>query len=261
MGDARVRPEHVANNGVIKPINQWDKIPPLDYGCRCWLEQTQEKPNGKDISVYNDKIAGNAALTGELFTKKNSYFQNVPKTDKQEVYANTEMMKKYMPYNSSKKVGESTVYISDFADLKDLQDNIKVAELLAEALKKDVYVRYHINPGNVKNEKNPEIGIETPNKLYDLKTYRKIVDGKEVTPYNFVRNSLVTLNKQKANGVLDFSGYEGKIEVLKSEISKSLSENIRSRVAVSNVIVVYNGKVYKISRKQILSNDFSNFMK
>ena len=59
MGDAEVRPEHAANDGVIKPINQWTKIPPLDYGCRCWLEQTFESPNGRNISVFNGTIANN----------------------------------------------------------------------------------------------------------------------------------------------------------------------------------------------------------
>jgi len=260
MGDANVRPEHAANEGVIKPINEWTKIPPLDYGCRCWMEQTTENPNGRDITVYNDKIANNAATTGELFTGKNSYFQNVPKTDKQAVYGNTELMKKYMPYNRQVKVGDKTVHISDFADLRDLEDNIKAAKLLAKELDKDVYVRHHITPGNVKKEKNPELGIETPNKLYDLKTYRKVVDGKEVTPYNFVRNSIRTLNEQKASGVLDFSGYKGEKDNLRVEISKSLSENIRSRVNVKNVIVIFDNKTYQVGRKQILSNDYAKFM-
>jgi hypothetical protein len=260
MGDGDVRPEHAANEGVIKPIGQWTQIPPLDYNCRCKLEQTNEKPNDRDITVKNETVANNAAMTGQVFIKKHSYFRAVPKTDKRAVFGNAELMKKYMPYNNAKKIGDKTVFISDFADLKDLQDNIKAAELLAKELNKDVYIRYHIIPGNVKGEKNPELGIETPNKLYDLKTYRPVVEGKNVPVKNFVKNSLCTLQKQGASGVLDFSGYNGNKANLKSEISKSLSENIRSRVNVKNIIVAFDAKAYKISRKQILANDFSNFM-
>jgi hypothetical protein len=260
MGDSDVRPEHAANEGVIKPVNDWTKIPPLDYGCRCWLEQTMEKPNGKDITVYDDKIANNAALNGEIFVEKNSYFQGVTKANKQAVYGNAELMKKYMPYNNTKKVGDKTVFISDFADMKDLTDNVKAAELLAEELQKDVYVRYHINPGYGLKERNPELGIETQNKLYDLKTYRPVVDGKNVPVENFVKNSIRTLQKQRASGVLDFSGYKGGGGDLKKAIAEGLEDNIYNKNYVQNIIVIFRSKAYKISRSEVAKGDFSKLL-
>ncbi len=205
MGDDDVRPEHAENEGIIKPVNQWDKIPPLDFGCRCWLEQTFESPNNRDITVFNDKIANNAAISGDLFTQKNSYFQQIPATEKQAVNAGTDLMKEFMPYNRQIKVGENTVFINDFADLSDLQPNIDAAKIVAEFLNKDIYIRPHIEI---------EFGIGTRNTFADLKT---MSEGSK----NFFDSRMRSASKQGCKlVVMNIDNFNGNAAELQTKVKK-----------------------------------------
>jgi hypothetical protein len=251
MGDAEVRPEHAANEGVIKPINQWTKIPPLDYGCRCWLEQTFENPNSRDISVFNDTIANNPAINGELFTRNNGYFQHIPASERQTINANTDLMKEYMPYNRQIKAGESTIYINDFADLSDMQPNIDAAKIVADFLKKDIYIRPHIDIAH--GHPNPEFGIGRQNILADLKTM-------EPNSKNFFKGRIKSASKQGCKYVvMNIDNYEGnmtdlipKIKVAFEWSGKPTNQNIEK------LIIIRNGKVTSITQKQIRKDMFDN---
>jgi hypothetical protein len=254
MGDAEVRPEHAENEGVIKPINEWTKIPPLSYGCRCWLEQTMEAPNGRNIEVYDDKIANNAAINGTLFTPKNGYFQKIPATQKQTINANTDLMKEFMPYNRTIKAGEKTVFVNDFADLSDLQPNIDAAKQVAELLNKDVYIRPHVDA--VQGHKNPELGIGTRNNFADLKTMKK-------SSKNFFNNRLRAADKQGCEYVVaNIDTYNGTQGDLNSMIrsgflwdGKNISENVQQ------VILLKGNNAAKITRKQVLKGDYGSLDK
>lgn len=92
IGDGRVRPEHAALDGIIRPVNDsfWDThFPPNGWGpCRCSVIQTVggiETPNG-NIPVMTDKqvpeiFRFNPAKERIVFSKKHPYF-DVPKKDK-----------------------------------------------------------------------------------------------------------------------------------------------------------------------------------
>ena len=254
MRDADVRPEHAANEGVIKPVNEWIKIPPLDYGCRCWLEQTDEKPNGRDITVYNDTIANNPAINGEGFTKKNGCFQRIPKADRQAVFANTDLMKEYMPYNRAIKVGSNSVYINDFADLNDLQPNIEAAKIVSDFLNKDVYIRPHINIAH--NHKNPEFGVGTRNNLADLKT---MAEGSN----KFFKSGIENASKQGCRYVvMNIDNYTGSILDLPQKIKagfefagKPINRNIQK------IFIIRNKNIIQLTRKQIKKDLFDDIYK
>lgn len=69
--DARVRPEHKSLDGTIRPLNDpfWDKhTPPLDWGCRCDVVQTDEAPTeikgGLQLKI---EFENNPAKTGKIF--------------------------------------------------------------------------------------------------------------------------------------------------------------------------------------------------
>lgn len=71
VGDDRVRPEHEILNGTVKPIDDpfWNShLPPLDWGCRCSVEQTDEEPNtvrgGEQVKLEFDN---NPGKTGKIF--------------------------------------------------------------------------------------------------------------------------------------------------------------------------------------------------
>src|SRR5690606_10905975 len=69
--DARVRPEHKVLDGTIRPYNDpfWNiYTPPLDWGCRCHVEQTDEEPTEVKGRIQT-KIAfeNNPATSGKIF--------------------------------------------------------------------------------------------------------------------------------------------------------------------------------------------------
>ncbi|MDR0872997.1 MAG: DUF935 family protein [Prevotellaceae bacterium] len=257
MGDSNVRPEHAANEGVIKPINQWTKIPPLDCGCRCWLEQTTEKANGKDISVYNDKIANNAALNGQLFTEKNSYFQNIPASDKQIIRENTDLMKEYAPYNRQIKAGGNTVFVNDFAHLDDLQPNIDAAKIVAEFLKKDIYIRPHIDIAE--GHPNPEFYIGRSKNIADLKTMQE--DSK-----NFFKSRITSANTQGCKDVvMNISAYKGNASDLSGKILEGFYNKYKGDAPynfnIKRLIIIRGDKVIQLTRKQVEKGIFRDLEK
>ena len=71
VNDARVRPEHKVLNGTIRPYNDlfWENnLPPLDWGCRCHVEQTDEEATeikgGVQMKI---EFKNNPGKTGEIF--------------------------------------------------------------------------------------------------------------------------------------------------------------------------------------------------
>lgn len=73
VGDNRVRPEHKVLDGTIRPYNDpfWKThTPPLDWGCRCNIIQTDEEPN-EIPGGFQTKIEfeNNPAETGKIFSK------------------------------------------------------------------------------------------------------------------------------------------------------------------------------------------------
>jgi SPP1 gp7 family putative phage head morphogenesis protein len=71
VNDARTREQHRALDGLILPINHdfWKKHNvPLDWGCRCNLEQTDEEPSKTVPEILVKGVfKDNAALSGKVF--------------------------------------------------------------------------------------------------------------------------------------------------------------------------------------------------
>lgn len=84
VGDSRVRPEHAALDGIIKPVNDpfWNTYsPPISYRCRCLLIQLEEgnvtldtdidfKEAKKDIP---EVFINNPSKSGMLFKESGKY--------------------------------------------------------------------------------------------------------------------------------------------------------------------------------------------
>lgn len=71
VNDGRVRPEHKVLDGTIRPFNDpfWNThTPPLDWGCRCDIEQTDEDPT-EIPGGFQTKIEfeNNSGKTGTIF--------------------------------------------------------------------------------------------------------------------------------------------------------------------------------------------------
>lgn len=69
--DARVRPEHKVLDGTIRPYNDpfWNiYTPPLDWGCRCHVEQTDEEPTEVKGGIQTKiEFENNPATSGKIF--------------------------------------------------------------------------------------------------------------------------------------------------------------------------------------------------
>lgn len=254
MLDDDVRDTHAANEGIVKPVDEWTETPPYDYNCRCWLEQTNEPPTaGRELVNVNPAFANNPGSTGEVFSKQHSYF-DMRKSVEQAVWQNTELMKEFMPYGRVVEAGKQSVFINDFTDFDYISQNLNAAQKIAPVLGKNIYLRPHIN---VRGYKNPEFGIGRAGKLGDLKTFDT---GRSSSTYNFVKNSLESAGKQRATyTVMDISASKEATEVMRSSIIRRLYGSFKKGdyKSINESVFIRGENVVKISRKQVLSKDFS----
>lgn len=143
------------------------------------------------------------------------------------------------------KSGDNKVYVNDFADLSDLEQNIEAASKLA----KDIYIRFHIEGGIVQGHKNPELSIGKTSTLGDLKTY----DG-QGNFVNFIKNHLKSANKQGTQyAILDVSE-QSDLSMLGRLLFGSLG---KQNANIQRVVIIKGDKVAEITRKQIDKRDFS----
>ncbi len=91
VNDARVRPDHKVLDGTIRPFNDpfWKShTPPLDWGCRCDLIQTDEDiteiPGGLQLKI---EFANNPGDSGKIFGGS-AYEDNLTKEEKKEAKKN-----------------------------------------------------------------------------------------------------------------------------------------------------------------------------
>ncbi len=85
VGDSAVREEHAALDNFIAPVDDesWsDLTPPLDWGCRCYITQTDEKATEETPDFQPKKqFANNPAKSGEIFKKGMPYSDHLNKAD------------------------------------------------------------------------------------------------------------------------------------------------------------------------------------
>jgi hypothetical protein len=260
MGDSEVRDSHAANEGIVKPVNEWKQLPPFDYGCRCWLEQTLEAPTTEQ-KLKGIKFSNNPHQSGEVFNEQQSYFQNLEAKNKGIVRDNAERMKSFMPYNRTIKVGDQKVFVNDFYDLIDGEASINAAKLIAKELEKDIYILPHIYNSDKTSIKNPEIGIGKPGTLADLKSW----DVKKTTSTeNFVKNNVYQANKQGCEWViLDLTKAIEKnpVAVAGRKLHGDLSDASKMNTGIKQVVIIRGKKAIKVSRKQINSKNFMQYFK
>jgi len=258
MQDDNVRESHRANEGVVMPVNKCTYTPPFDPGCRCWLEQTTDEVTKHGLTNINPKWATNPTTKGAIFSDQHSYFESITGKSIQLVRQNTELMKQFAPYNKSieTKAGNK-VLVNDFAHVQDMNQNIDAAKKVADELGKDIYIRHHID--GIKDYKNPEYGIGTPNMLGDLKTF-DIKNNNSID--TFFVNSLKDCSKKKCKyAVCDITlaTKEDIDAMLVRRLYGSLGTNRYK--TIEQVVVINGNKVAEISRKQIAKLDFTDLLK
>ena len=251
VGDSRVRPEHAALNGVVKPIDDpfWKTYyPPNGWRCRCTVMNTAEKVSE---GTFEDKTVkpefhGNTALDEEILTSKGTFFKLLNKDHKAKI--NAELMKYNMPmeiaYHGKHK---KKVFVSPFADENDLVSNVETAIVIVDKLGIDVKIRAHIN---LPKHKNPEYEING-----------KVGDGTHRTGNikNFIGNSFD--NKLKKEGQLyglkeTFIVADcGKISDISNKDFKAFANDIYNKMklyhTVKELYIVYNNKAFIIRQDDV----------
>lgn len=245
MEDERVRESHAVLDGMIIPVDSPKMgmyMPPLGPRCRCWFEQTFDKADDKFPEYEpNPEWSGNTGETGVVFNEQNSYqVQITDKAVRENIRIQAEAAKEKVPYTYSFKSGNNKVRISDFADRKDYKANIAVANILASEIKKDIYIRPHVN---IDGHKNPELAIGEENMRADLKTFTE-----ESAIGNFVRNNVRKAGKQEAAiAVLDVTLFKGDEEEIERAISGAFGSGNKS---IEEVITILGKQIKTYMRKK-----------
>lgn len=257
MGDENVRDSHRALEGVVRPLNDsyWQThTPPLGFRCRCWLEQTNDPATEPGYIEFAPQFAGNPGVAGEVFNQYVSYFQIPDKKNRDNIRLNTEGMKRYSLYKRVEKSGDYNIYVNDFSDQEDLDDNLKNAMLLTQRLKKDIYIQPHAND----EKKNPEYGIGKPSIVGDLKTFKE--DSLPNKLSNFIHNSATSSNNQGCSYlVMNLDKYTGKDlkEVFIRRACGTFKQGFKENIKY--VACIKDGKVSVISRKDINDRKWNDF--
>ena len=251
VGDSRVRPEHAALNGVVKPIDDpfWKTYyPPNGWRCRCTVMNTAEKVSE---GTFEDKTVkpefhGNTALDEEILTSKGTFFKLLNKDHKAKI--NAELVKYNMPmeiaYHGKHK---KKVFVSPFADDKDLVNNVETAVVIVDKLGIDVKIRAHIN---IQNHKNPEYEIGG-----------KIADRKEVSSYTSIKSNLETARKQGNQSIVyDITKFQNwnAYEITKNLKGKIM--NFKDKDWLHKIYFVNGNKAISFTKDELM-NDFDKVFK
>ena len=254
VGDSRVRPEHAALNGVVKPIDDpfWKTYyPPNGWRCRCTVMNTAEKVSE---GTFEDKTVkpefhGNTALDEEILTSKGTFFKLLNKDHKAKI--NAELMKYNMPmeiaYHGKHK---KKVFVSPFADDKDLIPNMETAMVIVDKLGIDVKIRAHIDSNVVKGHKNPEYEIGG-----------KIADRKETSSYTSIKSNLENARKQGNQSIVyDITKFQNwnAYEITKNLKGKIM--NFKDKDWLHEIYFVNGNKAISFTKDELM-NDFDKVFK
>ena len=239
VGDALVRDEHNALNGIVRPVDDpfWDTYyPPNGWRCRCYVRPSEATaPSGATpkAPVIKPEFSGNVGKTGVVYADKHPYFA-MAATGKKEAKTAFENSKKFAPYFTAYRYSGNTVQVSPFADPSDFKDNFNVAKTLVNN-GISVKIRHHVE---LPREKNPEYEIEG-----------KLAERKRPEKLNF-KNVLRKANKQGAKVVvLDLFNNAGNLETAADKIRKMLRKK-EAYTTIDRVIIVDGKKIVEVLRKK-----------
>jgi SPP1 gp7 family putative phage head morphogenesis protein len=256
-GDARVRDAHKILDGVVLPVDHpfWKThTTPLDWGCRCFVEQTDEAAS-KVIPSYKVKEAfqNNAFYSGKVFNQS-AYEAGLSEAEGKEAKENLNgflQTEKNLINTKNPKV-----QISLGADLQDLKRNYEVANICAKETNIDFIIRTH----------NMTIGIKNPEYLI----YKKYLgDRKSIKSLNGMLKGIDEAKKQMMQLALNPNQIHHYIvwdlDLIKKLDVDLMIKNILKKVSkdrgrtIKGMIFQYKGKVVHLSREQIVNLDFGSF--
>ena len=246
-GDGKVRDEHAALNGVIKPVDDpfWGvHYPPNGWRCRCDVVQTAENVTPDKIADFDTPdIPGNVGADEEIFTSKHKFF-NLLKTNDRAV-RNSELMKLNAPLENAYTNKGKSVKANIFHDKKDFEENFESAKIIVDELKMNVEIRGHIN---LDKYKNAEYFIN--GKLADLKS-----DFKD-SNYKAINSAFKSAKEQGIKSIVfNFTKAFKTLDI--TEVNRWVLSNINENRGkfYNEIIFIYKNKAVIVSREAIVKKE------
>src|SRR5690606_11243237 len=249
--DARVRPEHKVLDGTIRPYNDpfWNiYTPPLDWGCRCHVEQTDEEPTEVKGGIQTKiEFENNPATSGKIFGS--SGYES--RLNKKEIAEAKENVNKWLE-EAVKSDGKVT--IDPKHDPHDFERNKYIADVCAKKTGFDFHIRKHVE---IRNVSNPEYLI---NNLF-------LADRKSIQSNNGILTHIDYAKKQMLNKavnpkqmpyyiVWDLDAVNDlDISVITHNISKKVTKE-RGK-SIKGMFFQCKGNSVYISREEILERNYS----
>jgi SPP1 gp7 family putative phage head morphogenesis protein len=252
VGDSRVRQTHRALDGVIKKVedpfwNTW--YPPNGWNCRCDVTQLLHGAETLSIDTPDDvppMWQVNLGKEGMVFPPKHIYYDGVPP----DILKRAETMRDAIysqayPVDGGKTKKGGSLSISTMADGNDIDYNKEKGQILADA-GETVHIRPHVPQKKKYPVKNAELGLYNESQIGDFKSVQKTKTEK------FVRNSIDSANKQKANIpiiVLQPDKYN------KQDIWQALRGELleaKRKKNITEVWILVETRLTKLTREQIV---------
>jgi len=175
--DTQTRSGHAALHGTVRPINDpfWDThYPPIDWGCRCDVVQTDKAATSASDAVKPGKgFEANPGKSGKLFSDTAGYY-NVPVTEAKQVrgmadelirstmirQATTELKHRFVR-SGNLKVGFTKAGIERTAKINAANNSSKALALLhnSDNIQKLIKIGNHNVTGNIHTWTGTDAGI------------------------------------------------------------------------------------------------------
>ena len=174
INDERTREKHRVWDGLVLPVEHpfWQKhLPPNDWGCRCYVEQTAEPETplsqGEGQGVKNE-FANNPALSGQIFGKipyeknlSDAESKQVREKVKERLGKESKQSKKVIDLDRYKDIsfkeltvkgeGKLEIFINGRQNGQEFKKNLETLNILAEK-----GYQYRLLPVLNDNNKNPD---------------------------------------------------------------------------------------------------------
>ena len=225
VGDGRVREEHAALQGVVKPLDDpfWSMYyPPNGWNCRCYTVQTAEKiDKGKiEDKTVPQQFLGNVGKDNVIFSKDQTFFQIAKAVGTIETKQAFELSKINVPFIKAYKSSTGAkVNVSPWTDTRqdELFGNYKVAVVLADKEKLNVDLVAHLDGWFVKGKSNPEYRIN--GKVADRKTPESVNYKKSLSRANDQGCEIVVIDLSKNKDTI-----ENALKVITNLLDKKTKE-------------------------------------
>ncbi|MDO4783358.1 MAG: phage minor head protein [Capnocytophaga felis] len=248
VNDDRTRDHHRELKGLVLPVGHpfWQKhLPPNDWGCRCYVEQTAEPASEGMVTNENTKeeFANNPALSGTIFGKipyEKTFSDAESKAirEKAKQRLNKESKKKEETWETT-PTNSGVVRVSSFHGKNEKQENIEIASYFANKYKHEIDLLRKLEVKKSADVLNKTLGYE--------QEYKRISKPTK----NAVDNAIRSAKDQADHIVLDI-----KADILDGDLRSAIVSRVNRSENIKTITIIKNGNDKTYKREDILKDDW-----